>query len=69
MQKQQGKNNALSLFGVPPIPSDNPIRNLLDPVPPDRGSAGIRTESGGFHAELLFQQKKVLGVARWQGEH
>ena len=35
MQKQQGKNNALSLFGVLPIPSDHPIRNLLDPVPPD----------------------------------
>jgi len=35
MQKQQGKNNALSLFGVHQIPSDNQIRNLLDPVPPD----------------------------------
>jgi len=35
MQKQQGKNNALSLLGVHQIPSDNPIRNLLDPVPPE----------------------------------
>ncbi len=35
MQKQQGKNNALSLFGVHQIPSDNPIRNLLDPAPPE----------------------------------
>ncbi len=34
MQKQQGKNNATSLFGVHQIPSDNQIRNLLDPVPP-----------------------------------
>jgi hypothetical protein len=34
MQKQQGKNNAVSLFGVHQIPSDNQIRNLLDPVPP-----------------------------------
>ncbi len=33
MQKQQGKNNASSLFGVHEIPSDNQIRNLLDPVP------------------------------------
>lgn len=33
MQKQQGKNNAASLFGVHQIPSDNQIRNLLDPVP------------------------------------
>jgi hypothetical protein len=35
MQKQQGKNNATSLFGVHQIPSDNQIRNLLDPVPPE----------------------------------
>ena len=33
MQKQQGKNNASALFGVLEIPCDNPIRNLLDPVP------------------------------------
>ena len=35
MQKQQGRNNAASLFGVHQIPSDNQIRNLLDPVPPE----------------------------------
>ena len=35
MQKLQGKNNAASLFGVHQIPSDNQIRNLLDPVPPE----------------------------------
>jgi len=35
MQKQQGKNNAASIFGVHQIPSDNQIRNLLDPVPPE----------------------------------
>jgi hypothetical protein len=35
MQAQQGKNNAASLFGVHQIPSDNQIRNLLDPVPPE----------------------------------
>lgn len=35
MQKQQGKNNAFSLFGVHEIPCDNQIRNLLDSVPPE----------------------------------
>jgi hypothetical protein len=35
MQKPQVKNNALSLFGVHQIPSDNQIRHLLDPVPPE----------------------------------
>ena len=34
MQQQQGKNNAQSLFGVHQIPSDNQIRNLLDPITP-----------------------------------
>ena len=35
MQKMHGKNNATSLFGVHAIPSDNQIRNILDPVPPE----------------------------------
>lgn len=35
MQQQQGKNNAQSLFGVHQIPSDNQIRNLLDPIAPE----------------------------------
>jgi hypothetical protein len=33
MQQQQGKNNAQTLFGVHQIPSNNQIRNILDPVP------------------------------------
>ncbi len=35
MQKQHGRNNAASLFGVHQIPCDNQIRNMLDPVPPE----------------------------------
>jgi hypothetical protein len=35
MQKQQGRNNTSSLFGVHEIPCDNQMRNLLDPVPPE----------------------------------
>jgi len=34
MQKKKGKNNAQSLFGVLNIPSDNQIKNLLDPISP-----------------------------------
>ncbi len=51
MQKQQGKNNALSLFGVHPIPSDNQIRNLLDPVPP----------------ETLFESMTTIGDELYRG--
>ena len=35
MQKERGRNNATSLFGVHEIPSDQQTRNLLDPVPPE----------------------------------
>ena len=35
MQQACSRNNAQSLFGVHDIPSDNQIRNLLDPVPPE----------------------------------
>ena len=34
LQVTKGCNNATSLFGLTQIPSDNQIRNLLDPVPP-----------------------------------
>ena len=33
MQRSKGRNNAQSLFQVEQIPSDNQIRNILDPVP------------------------------------
>jgi hypothetical protein len=36
VQRRQGRNNAQSLFGVAQIPSDNQIRNLLDPLSPER---------------------------------
>jgi hypothetical protein len=34
MQETQGENNATSLFQITNIPSDNQIRNLLDPIAP-----------------------------------
>jgi len=34
MSKREGKSNAGSLFNIKHIPTDNHIRNLLDPVPP-----------------------------------
>ncbi len=34
MQQKKGKNNAKSLFDVDHIPSDNQIKNLLDPISP-----------------------------------
>jgi hypothetical protein len=34
MQKERGRNNAASLFGVERIPSTQQMCNLLDPVDP-----------------------------------
>lgn len=35
MQRRKGQNNAHSLFGVEKIPTDQQIRNLLDPIEPE----------------------------------
>jgi hypothetical protein len=34
INQRQGRDNAQTLFSVDPIPSDNQVRNLLDPVAP-----------------------------------
>jgi hypothetical protein len=34
LNHRQGHDNAQTLFGVEPIPCDNPIRKLLDPIAP-----------------------------------
>jgi hypothetical protein len=34
MQRRKGRDNAQQLFGVHEIPSDNQIRNILDPIAP-----------------------------------
>ena len=68
MQKERGRNNATSLFGVHQIPCDQQSRNLLDPVPPEElapllmniveglGRLGAlethRTLAGGFAVAL-----------------
>lgn len=36
IEGSEGRSNAQSLFGVHQIPSDNHIRDLLDPVKPER---------------------------------
>jgi hypothetical protein len=36
MRRSKGRNNAESLFGVHQVPSDNQIRNLLDPLEPEQ---------------------------------
>jgi hypothetical protein len=66
MREQRGCDNAQSLFGITPIPSDNPVRPMLDPVPPEalhprfdrvldavRG-AGMLEDFRGVHRSTLI---------------
>lgn len=39
MQRNQGRNNARSLFGIDEVPTDPHIRNLLDPIAPEHLAA------------------------------
>jgi hypothetical protein len=36
LYQNQGTNNAHTLFGVDTLPTDNHVRNLLDPVEPKK---------------------------------
>ena len=55
LQVAKGCNNALTLFGITQIPSDNQIRNLLDPIPPSAVfpvfAAGFEALQAGGHLE------------------
>jgi hypothetical protein len=48
MQRERGRNNVQSLFGVERIPSDSQLRNLLDPVDP----AGLRAPFWEIYTQL-----------------
>ena len=53
MEGRKGKSNAQSLFGVHQLPSDNQIRDLLDPVAPE-------------HVFPVFEE--ILQVLEQQGQ-
>nr|WP_209005071.1 ISNCY family transposase [Methylotuvimicrobium buryatense] len=61
MQKERGKNNAQSLFGVYQIPSDNQIRNLLDAVSPDALWPLYRWVLQALEAQGKLKEFQVLG--------
>ncbi len=70
LAERRGLSNCLTLFGMEKIPSDNQIRNLLDPVPPEhfdtvfidvardldnRGAlAALRSRRGGLNRKTLI---------------
>jgi hypothetical protein len=57
MQRSKGRNNAMSLFGVHQIPSDNQIRNILDPIAPSEiGGCFWQVYQALDEAKLLEKQ-------------
>ena len=54
MKLRKGRSNAESLFELSDIPSDNQIRNLLDPVSPEYVQPVYR------HIFLALEQTEVL---------
>jgi hypothetical protein len=63
MQRTRGRNNAEGIFGIEKIPSDNQLRNLLDPI-----------EASQFYPlfrEILkrLDQEDQLGVFRFLDNH
>ncbi len=59
LEQGQGRSNCQTLFGIERIPSDNHIRAMLDPVPPEQlfpaleAALTVLEESGGL---LTFQR-------------
>jgi hypothetical protein len=60
MEKERGKNNAQSLFGIHLIPSANQLRNLLDPVPAETISPIYREIFRGLQQSGKINEFHVL---------
>jgi hypothetical protein len=58
MEQNKGKNNGRSIFGIDVIPSDNHIRNLLDPIAP---SYFFPVFTDAFH---FLDETKILNTYR-----
>ncbi len=63
MERQKGRNNVRSLFGVAKIPSDAQIRNLLDPLLPE----AIGSSFWGI-VEKVEAAGRLERVRVWRGE-
>ena len=64
MLKRKGKDNATTLFEVKRIPSDNQIRNLLDPITPNHFHADF-----AWVIEHLAQSECLAAFQDYQGTY
>lgn len=61
MQDETGRSNALTLFGIGNVPTDNRVRSLLDPAPPDLLHAAFRKLLGVLEDGGALERYRVLG--------
>ena len=61
LQEAQGQNNAQTLLGVDPIPTDNPIRSLLDGVEPTAVYPLFHSLFQGLEQEGIIERYRALG--------
>ena len=61
MQDEKGASNALSLFGIGAVPTDNCVRSLLDPAPPDLLHGAYRGLLGLLEGSGALERYRVLG--------
>lgn len=64
MQKKHGRNNARSLFGLERIPTDNHIRQTLDPVPPQEIFPYFDELFTAFEQTGLLEAMRAIDNAR-----
>jgi hypothetical protein len=64
MHQRKGKDNVATLFGVTKIPSDNQIRNLLDPISPDHFQADFE-----WVHEKLARSGRLAAFVDYQGTY
>ncbi|OQY32659.1 MAG: hypothetical protein B6I38_04385 [Anaerolineaceae bacterium 4572_5.1] len=57
LKKKKGRSNLESLFSVEKIPSDNQIRNLLDPLSPDLLSPLFLTHASGRRDGIVTKNR------------
>ena len=66
MQNHEGHNNAASLFGLKAIPSDNQVRNLLDPLEPSHlfpvfaNVTGLLEKNGELQSFRTFRDNLLI---------
>lgn len=61
MQDEKGRSNALTLFGIGNVPTDNRVRSLLDPSAPERLHGAYRGLLGILEGCGALERYRVLG--------